>query len=304
MSDRQKRNSDIKLVGVGDGKTFPLVTGDAILSSSGPLGWRGIVVEQHRLEAQEMPQHYISGHGLMISAAKRPVVFGWKENGRWLEASLRPGEFHLVTDGGFSSPRWPETFDAVTVSLDSRFVADVAKDGLPADRIEFATQRGVFDRAIARYVEAFCSELESESSNGLLYAETLTVGFALHLLLNYAVADPKIPFPRGKLSPYQLRSVVDFIVSNLDQELSLLRLAEIAHVSPFHFAREFRNTVRLPPHKFVLQQRIQKSINLIKSGKLPLAQIAVESGFYDQSHFTRAFRRVIGMTPAQYSLDR
>ena len=304
MSDQQERNSSIKLVGVEDGKPFPLVTGNSVLSSSGTLGWRGIVVERHRLEAQEMPQHYVKGHGLMISAAKRPVVFGWKENAQWHEEQLNPSEFHLITDGGFSAPRWPKTFETVTLSLDAQFVADVAKEGLPADRIEFATQRSVFDRTIAHYVEAFCSELESESSNGLLYVETLTVGFALHLLSNYGVGKPKISLPRGKLSSYQLRSVVDFVMSQLDQDVSLLTLAEKAHVSPFHFARQFRDTVCLTPHQFVLQQRIQRAINLIKIGKLPLAQIAVEVGFYDQAHFTRAFRRVTGTSPARYSLTR
>ena len=300
----RNRDSDIKLVGVTDGKPFPLVAADSVLLSSGRLGWRGIVVERQRLAAQEMPRHYVRGHGLMISAAERPVVFGWREDDRWHERQLNPGEFHLITDGGFSAPRWPETFETVTVSLDPRFVADVASDGLPADRIEFATQRAVFDWTVARYAEAFCSELESASSNGLLYAETLTIGFALHLLSNYAVAKPKIPLPRGKLNPIQLLRVVDFILSHLDTDVSLLTLAEQANVSPFHFARQFRDTVRLTPHQFVLRQRIQKSINLIRIGKLPLAQIAVEAGFYDQAQFTRAFRRVTGTTPAQYSRDR
>ena len=303
MSDKQNRDSDIRLVGVGDGESFPLVTADSVLSSSGPLGWRGIVVERQRLKAQEMPQHYVRGHGLMISAAKRPVVFGWKENG-WHEGPLNPGEFHLITDGGFSAPFWPETFETVTISIDAPFVANVARDGLPSDRIEFATQRAVFDETVARYVDAFCAELESDSSNGLLYAETLTIGFVLHLLTTYGIAKPKVPLPRGKLNPYQLRSVVEFVMSHLDEDVSLLTLAETAHVSPFHFARQFRKTVNVSPHQFVLQQRIQKSINLIKIGKLPLAQIALESGFYDQAHFTRAFRRVLGTTPAQYLLNR
>ena len=300
----RSRDSDIKLVGVTDGESFPVVPADSVLLSSGPLGWRGIVVEKQRLEAQEMPEHYIRGHGLMISAAKRPVAFGWKENGRWHERSLNPGEFHLVTDGGFSCPRWPETFETVTISLDAGFAAHAAREELPADRIEFATQRALFDRTIAQYAGAFCFELESASSNGLLYAETLTIGFALHLLSNYAIAKPKISWARGKLNSHQLRSVVDFVMSHLDEDVPLVTLAEKAHASPFHFARQFRETVRLTPHQFVLKQRIQKSINLIKSGKLPLAQIAVESGFYDQAHFTRAFRKATGTTPGQYLLGR
>ena len=77
-------------------------------------------------------------------------------------------------------------------------------------------------------------------------------------------------------------------------------LAEHAQVSPFHFARQFRATVGLPPHQFVMRQRVQKSLALLKAGSLPLAQIAVESGFHDQAHFTRAFQRVLGTTPAKY----
>jgi AraC family transcriptional regulator len=94
---------------------------------------------------------------------------------------------------------------------------------------------------------------------------------------------------------------VDFILSHLERDVSLLALAEQANVSPFHFARQFRATVGLTPHQFVLRQRVQKSVNLIKSGRLPLAQIAVESGFYDQAHFTRAFQKITGTTPASYS---
>ena len=55
------------------------------------------------------------------------------------------------------------------------------------------------------------------------------------------------------------------------------------------------------PHRFVLRQRIQKSLQLIKEGKLSLSQVAVEAGFYDQAHFTRAFRATVGTTPAAYA---
>ncbi len=103
------------------------------------------------------------------------------------------------------------------------------------------------------------------------------------------------------MSSFQLRTVVDFIQSHLDEDLSLLALADKANVSPFHFARQFRATVGLAPHQFVLRQRVQKSFGLIKAGKLPLAQIAVECGFHDQPHFTRAFRRLLGTTPARYA---
>ena len=146
----------------------------------------------------------------------------------------------------------------------------------------------------------FRAELAADAPNGVLYAETLTVGLVLHLLANYGVAKPKMPSPRGKLTSFQLRTVVDFIRSQLDKDVSLIALAECAHISPFHFARLFRATVGVPPHQFVLRLRLQRATRLITAGQLTLAQIAVECGFHDQPHFTRAFHRVCRMTPAEY----
>jgi AraC family transcriptional regulator len=304
------RNSDgeqggeITMVDVATGKPFPVARAGSVSLSSVGRGWRGIMVEFHRHEPQEMPAHYLNAHGIMICASRRPIIFGWKGNGRWHDRVMNPGEFHLITRGDISVPRWPQAFDAVTLALDPRSVADVVKGGLPAEQVEFVTQRAVFDATIARYIEAFRCELLTDSPNGLLYVDSLAIGFTLNLLSKYAVAKPRIPLPRGKLNPFQLRSVVDFIQSHLDEDLSLVALADQANVSPFHFARQFCATVGWTPHQFVLRQRIQKSLNLIKIGKLPLAQIAIESGFHDQPHFTRAFRKVVGTTPARYSVGR
>lgn len=296
--------SGIKLVDVTNGRSFPCAPAGSVLLSSVPFGWRGIIVERHRLEPQELPQHYVVGHGVSVSTSRRPIPFGWRGRNGWREGVLNPADFHLLTDGEFNTPRWLQTFDQVSLVLDPRFVADIVRDGLPADRVAFATQRSRTDATIAHYTGAFLCELAAASANGLLYADTLSVGFALHLLSNYAVAKPKIPLPRGKLNSFQLRTVVDFIQSHLSEDVSLLALADLAHVSPFHFARQFRATVGLPPHQFVLRQRVQKSLHLIEAGKLPLAQIAVESGFHDQPHFTRTFRRFLGTTPAAYSVRR
>ena len=91
-----------------------------------------------------------------------------------------------------------------------------------------------------------------------------------------------------------------WIASNqqLDEDVSLLTLAQRAHISPFHFARLFRATVGVPPHQFVLRLRVERALGLMKRGQMTLAQIAVECGFHDQPHFTRAFQRLCGMTPA------
>jgi len=297
-------SSKIELVRVANGQSFPAAPSGSVLSSSVPLGWRGIVVEWHRLEPQELPEHYVVGHGLSVSTGNRPIRFGWRDGGRLREGLLNPGECHLLTHGEHNAPRWLDTFDEVSLVLDRRFVADLVREGLPSDRVEFVTRRSAHDATIARYTEAFRLEIVAGSPNGLLYADTLAIGFALHMVANHAVRKPRLPSPRGKLNSFQLRRVVEFIQSHLGEDLSLPVLADQANVSPFHFARQFRATVGLPPHQFVLKQRVQKALGLLDGRNFSLAQVATECGFHDQPHFTRAFRRVVGTTPARYLARR
>jgi AraC family transcriptional regulator len=100
------------------------------------------------------------------------------------------------------------------------------------------------------------------------------------------------------LAQHKLRAVLEYIHEHLDAELSLYHLAGVAQVSLFHFARLFKNSTGLPPHQYVIAQRVERAKELLRQRDiLPLAEIAVESGFADQSHFTRQFKRLVGVTP-------
>jgi AraC family transcriptional regulator len=302
MKTGDVRGREIAVVNVQTGERVSLAPPTSCLFTSAPFGWRGISVASHRRDAIEMSEHYVVGHGIAVFSGKQPIPFGWKDGSdRWRDKIFNPGEFHMVTDGEVNAPRWHEPFEEISMVLDTGFVADLVRGGLPSGNVEFATQRFASDESIRRYADAFRREILSESPNGSLYAETLAIGLALHLLSTYAVAKPRLPLPRGKLSSTQLRTVVDFVQSHLDENLSIIALADQAHVSPFHFARKFRATIGVTPHQFLLRQRIHRAVCLIRAGKLSLAQIALESGFHDQAHFTRAFFRVLGVTPAMYS---
>jgi AraC family transcriptional regulator len=287
------------------GKRYPAAPTGSLLLTSAPFGWRGIIVEQHRLPPAEMPEHSVVGHGISVNVGAHPTSFAWTRgrNG-WDDEPTNPGHCRLLTNGESNTSRWLQTYNEVSLVIDPRFVADVVEDGLPTDRIGFVSRHSVSDSVIASYATTFRSELAADAPNGVLYAEALAVGLVLHLLANYGVAKSKVPSPRGKLTSFQLRTVMDFIQAHLDKDVSLIVMARLAHISPFHFARLFRATVGVPPHQFVLRLRIQLAIRLMKSGQMTLAQVAVECGFHDQPHFTRAFERVFCMTPAMYLRTR
>ena len=184
------------LINKATGQQRPAAPTGSLVLTSVPFGWRGIIVEQHRLPPMELAEHSVIGHGISVNVGAQPGTFAWTRGREgWKDRPTNPGHCRILTHGESHPSRWFQTYNEVSLILDPRFLADVVEDGLPADRIAFVTSDSVTDAAIANYAETFRAELAADAPNGLLYAETLTIGLALHLLANYGVAKPKVPFP-------------------------------------------------------------------------------------------------------------
>jgi AraC family transcriptional regulator len=93
-----------------------------------------------------------------------------------------------------------------------------------------------------------------------------------------------------------------FIHANYARELSLTDIAEAAHLSPFHLARLFKQSLGVSPHQYLIHVRVDSARWLLSagSGERSLAEVASAVGFADQSHLTRHFKRVTGVTPRQF----
>ena len=105
--------------------------------------------------------------------------------------------------------------------------------------------------------------------------------------------------PCGKLPPERITKVVDYIEAQLDADLSLNELADIAAMSVYHFARRFKETMGLSPHAYVTHCRVQRAREMLAHTHAPLTEVAQACGFANQSHFTTVFRNRTGLTPGQ-----
>ncbi|MCL6638119.1 MAG: AraC family transcriptional regulator [Firmicutes bacterium] len=92
----------------------------------------------------------------------------------------------------------------------------------------------------------------------------------------------------------------EYIEAHYAEDVSLKQLARVANLSPFHLIRVFAGEVGIPPHAYLTQVRVGRARALLGRG-LPIAQVALETGFADQSHLHRHFKRIVGVTPGQYS---
>ena len=121
-----------------------------------------------------------------------------------------------------------------------------------------------------------------------------------HMLRSYSTRRDLGFSVRGGLSPVVKRRVFDFVEAHLDQPLTIEDLADVADLSAYHFARMFRKTVGEAPHKFVLRQRIERAMELLRDDRASVAEIALATGFSSQAHLTTRFSHFTGLTPAKY----
>lgn len=125
----------------------------------------------------------------------------------------------------------------------------------------------------------------------------------ISMLGNIPITE-SLPSNRGGLPPRLTHQIREYIDSHLSENISLDKMAEMAGLSVFHFARAFRQSFGTPPHSYLLRRRIERAHHLLKRTELALSEIALSIGFFDQSHFARHFRRLTGVTPSAARWDQ
>jgi len=103
-----------------------------------------------------------------------------------------------------------------------------------------------------------------------------------------------------KFSAAQRRELIEFIESRLADTIWLDELARVVNLSPYHFSRQFKSQFGVAPYAFVTNRRVAKAQEMLRNTSVPLKNVALDCGYSDQSHFCRAFRKTLGVTPAQY----
>jgi AraC-like DNA-binding protein len=191
---------------------------------------------------------------------------------------VAPGEVHTHSDreGGrsFRSLHVPSSFVGPS-DLPSSVIAD--------SRIfqVFLRLHRAFDRQETR--------LEQES---------LLLGFFAELVRR--ARNRGLPPSTAGRESRAIRRAQEFLNDHYDRNVSLKELASVTNLSPFYFHRIFCREVGMPPHAYLVQIRLLRAKALLRRGR-PIAHVASATGFADQSHFTRHFKRLMGVTPAKYA---
>jgi len=272
-------------------------------ASSGRQGW----VSMHAARCREEPPFERSVPALtyhrLVFVARPPDELDLRYDGVKRHSPTPTGSITLVPAG---SPVWARSSghkDELHIFLDAGLVARVAAEAFDLDlaRLAVPPLDGLLLPHLRAAIGAVGAELTAGGVGGPLAAESLANLLAVHLIRHVLAPCQPSRTRDGALSQAKLRAVIEYVEEHLDASLTLEHMAAVAHLSAYHFARQFKVATGQPPHQYVIARRVERAQQLLRQDRdLSLAEIAACAGFSDQSHFSHHFKRLIGVTPGRF----
>jgi AraC family transcriptional regulator len=173
-----------------------------------------------------------------------------------------------------------------------------------SDSVELIPKLAVADQTAERLIGLLFHEAVSPELGAPLMVESLTRAIMVHVLRTHSNLSNSAPQTSGAISPGRVKRVVEYMRENLDKTLRLTELAAIANLSPSRFVRAFHTAVGKPPHRFLIQLRIEEACRLLEESDLPVIEVGLRCGFEQPSHFASMFRNVVGMPPSVWRRER
>ena len=214
----------------------------------------------------------------------------------WLcPAGIHEDEIHLFGD----------IKESIHLYIPAKPLSDSVLEEFDVDpnSLQLRYEGGFQDELIEQIARAVVTEMESESPVSGLIIDALQTALAAHLVKNYSNLSPnktKLVSKIGTLDKKRLARVRDFILSNIDHNITLKELANEACLSPYHVIRTFKATFGVTPHRYIIDLKVGFAKRMISNNSASFSQIAFMTGFSNQSHFSRVFKQLTGLTPSEY----
>ena len=276
---------------------------DEIVASSQTPGWQNLHAVELRHKTGEWTMPPSENHCIIVQLG--PAVNVRAQIGdHSFEQTLQTGEIVIVP---VDLPLHWEQQDGIEnhtlhLYLHPSFLRSTADDiELDYSQISIAPQFGIGDEHIHHIAMSLHCELHESNVVGRVYADSLARVLAMQLVRRYSYLKD-LHVNRGGMTPRKLRRAIEFINENLDEEqtVALAAVAETVQMSYFHFSRAFKQSTGSSPNVYMTERRIERAKKLLSETKLPIADIALRTGFASQSHFTTTFRKLVWTTPKAF----
>jgi AraC family transcriptional regulator len=261
--------------------------------------WSGISLNDTRSSDEgALPEGHFLEHLVCLSSGARRGTEVQLAGSPWQKALGGPMALEFLPAGMPFALRWREPNDVITISIQPAFVRKVlGSDARETSLPQYWGTRN--ETQITPIVLAMANDVRDGSPGGRLVGESLGAALVAQLAGKVGVVGERLAHKVG-LAPKTLRTILDCIHADLCGDLSLRRLAGLTGMSLDGFIRSFKSSTGVPPHQYVLRKRVESAQALLADRRLSLTEIALRTGFSDQSHFSKIFRRMIGVAPRSY----
>lgn len=219
--------------------------------------------------------------------------------GTYQTAEIGSGDIILIPARTTHRASWNREHEYLALWLAPETLEACLADAISGRTVEVLPQFVTPDSSLYGLGLALKGALGASTSGDRLYVDAVITAISARLLRNYSNLVLHQPIPNG-LPAYQLEKTVEYIHAYLDRNISLAELADIARISPNYFLTLFKQSTGLTPHQYLIHQRIERAKVLLLKRDRAISEIACGLGFSHQSHFTRHFKRLVGMTPKQF----
>lgn len=243
------------------------------------------------------PEHRHPTVQIVLAFDPIPVVARWQRGGEWITESIETPHVWFVAAETAHASEWKGTSAMLVLYVERSYIREECGCDLTESALcDLArlTRRDYFAGSLCRKFHDLCHGKRSLSR--VLVAASGTLLAALLLRGHLCPSRCRLSHERG-LSDARLLRVTDYIEAHLQESLTRGILARVAGLTEYHFSRMFRISVGMPPMKYVWQCRTHRARQLLETGNWKVAAVAAETGFFDQSHLVRQFRKQFHCAP-------
>jgi AraC family transcriptional regulator len=184
-----------------------------------------------------------------------------------------------------------------------RAALDAIADDANAPRIRdlsYEPGAGLNDLTISGLGNLLLPALSHPDQANPLFVDHVLLAAGVHVAQTYGGIRPASRLVRGGLAPWQERRATEILRANIKRGVALKEVARECGLSVGYFSHAFRRTLGVAPYKWLIEQRVVLSKEKMRDDGLSLSDVAIECGFSDQSHLTRAFRQAVGVSPGAW----